>query len=95
MPVTITQNFDLKQVAFSDAALMREVGLLVRERVVRRTRQGISADGAPFQPYALGYAEQKQKSLQGTGTVNLAVSGAMLNSLQLVEVTNTRVVVGY
>lgn len=95
MPVSIKQNFDLKHVKLTSQALMREVGLLVRERVVRRTRQGISAEGAPFQPYALGYAQQKQKSLQGTGTVNLTVSGAMLNSLQLVSVTERSVTVGY
>lgn len=74
---------------------MREIGLLVRERVVRRTRAGTSATGAPFAPYSRGYAEQKAKALGGGGTVNLTVSGGMLNALQVLDVTDTSVTVGY
>jgi hypothetical protein len=93
--VTVSKNFTLSAIEFSNRALMREIGLLVRERVVRRTRSGIAATGARFAPYSAGYALQKAKALRGSGTVNLTVSGDMLNKLVLSEVTETSVTVGY
>lgn len=74
---------------------MREIGLLVRERVVRRTRQGVSATGSPFPAYSPLYAKQKAAQLGGAGTVNLTASGAMLNDLGITEVTDKSVTVGY
>lgn len=73
---------------------MREVGLLAREIIRRRTISGISADGTPFAPYSKSYALAKAKAL-GPGPVNLTVSGAMLNALQVVEVTDTTVTLGF
>jgi len=55
MPVT--RNFGpLDQIKLTDKTLMREVGLMTRERIVRRTRDGKSTDGTPFAPYSAGYA---------------------------------------
>lgn len=67
---------------------MREVALLLRENVVRRTRSGVDVHGAPFRSYSLAYAAEKQKYL-GHARVDLTVSGAMLNDLQLTDVTAT------
>ena len=93
MPVT--RNFGpLDQIPLTDAQLMREVGLMVRERIVRRTRAGEGVDGA-FQPYSASYAAQKRKALGGSGTVNLTASGAMLNAIVLTKVTDDEVEIGF
>lgn len=80
MAVIITKNFgrlaDLKLV---DRRVMREVGLLARERILSRTAAGQGPDG-PFAAYSPGYATAKAKTL-GAGPVNLTVSGRMLNAI--------------
>lgn len=92
MPVT--RNFGpLDKIPLTDKALMREVGLMVRERIVRRTRQGIGVDG-PFQPYSAEYRATKAKEL-GAGVVNLTVSGAMLNAITIVRVEDDEVELGF
>ena len=93
--VKLSRNFgslaDLKLVTKDD---MRELGLLARERIVRRTRQGIDASGAAFQPYSAAYAVQKSAAL-GTSRVNLEVSGNMLNHLAIVDLTDHSVTLGW
>ncbi len=69
---------------------MRDVGLLARERVVRRTRQGQTTDGAAMVPYSAGYAARKGKEL-GTTAPNLTVSGAMLNDIILDNIQDDEV----
>lgn len=89
MPVT--RNFGpLKNIKFTTPAIMREVGLLARERILRRTAAGQSSDGSPFAPYSPDYAAAKQKAL-GVSTPNLSVSGAMLGAIQVTRVTDTEV----
>lgn len=73
---------------------MREVGRLIREQILRRTRQGLDAAGKPFAPYSPAYARQRAK-LGKSGRVNLELSGAMLGDLQVLEVTEHSVTVGY
>lgn len=86
MPVQVTRNFgslaDLQLVTEDD---MRQIGLLAREIIVRRTIDGRDVDGGDFQPYSDGYAKAKRQAL-GTDRVNLQVSGAMLNDLTVVDV---------
>lgn len=94
MPVTVTSNFEPGDLEFTDREIMREIGLLARETIRRRTARGISADGTPFTPYSPGYAAAKAAQL-GSGTVNLTVSGAMLNAIQIVEVTDKSVTLGF
>jgi hypothetical protein len=77
-----------------DRNLLREIGLMARERIIRRTISGKDAQGAPFQAYSQGYRERKAKELGG-GTVNLQVSGAMLNGLTIVDVTDRSVTLGF
>jgi hypothetical protein len=84
--VKITRNFSLEHLELVTAADMREIGLLAREQIVRRTMAGRDAEDAPFTPYSPAYAKAKAKALGGSGTVNLQVSGAMLNDLGVVNV---------
>lgn len=84
--VEVTRSFgsleDLQVVTAED---MREIGLLAREQILRRTLRGTDVHGAAFQPYSEGYAKAKDKAL-GTTAVNLQVSGGMLNDLTIVAV---------
>lgn len=93
--VTISRNFtslaDLKLVTAAD---MREIGLLARERIVRRTLRGVDAHGAAFAPYSDGYAKQKAQ-LGGAAVVNLQLSGNMLSHLQIVQVSENSVTLGW
>lgn len=83
----------LTDLALVDARLMREVGLLARERMVTRTQAGLDAEGRPFAPYSREYADQKSRAL-GSTRVDLQVSGIMLQSLQVVAVTDDSVTIG-
>lgn len=92
--IALTRNFpslsDLKLVTQED---MRQIGLLTRERIVKRTISGQGVDG-PFQPYSADYAAMKRAALGSTG-VNLQVSGNMLNHLVIVEITENSVTLGW
>ncbi len=95
MSAIVHRNFGpLDQIKLTDRALMREVGLLARERVVRRTVSGQQTGGAPFTPYSAGYAKTKSQEL-GSARVNLQVSGAMLNAIQITRVTDDEVELGF
>lgn len=86
MGVTLTRDFGpldkLELVTVDD---MREIGLLAREQIVRRTLRGEDVHGQAFAPYSDGYAQVKREAL-GTDAVNLQVSGNMLNDLTIVDV---------
>jgi hypothetical protein len=87
--VTILRSFGpLDHLDLVTADDMREIGLLAREQIVRRTMAGRDADGAPFTPYSEGYAKAKAKALGALAgsRVNLQVSGGMLNDLTIVDV---------
>jgi hypothetical protein len=93
--MSVTRNFGpLDQIPLTNREVMKEVGLLVRERVVRRTRAGTSTDGAPFAAYSPGYAKRKGAEL-GTTTPNLTVSGAMLNDIVLTKIADDEVELGF
>ena len=93
MPVA--RNFGpLDRIQLTDKDLMREVGLLARERIVRRTRQGLDAEGQPFAPYSDGYKDRKAKEL-GASAVNLTVSGEMLNAITITRVEDDEVELGF
>jgi hypothetical protein len=84
----------LDQLQLTDRELMREVGLLARERIIRRTAAGKDRDGMSFRPYSAGYAKRKREELGG-GDVNLQVSGEMLRGLQIVDLTDRKVTLGW
>src|ERR1700680_2371841 len=95
MGVTVTRNFaSLADFPLSTSSLMREIGFLARERILRRTIAGIDEHDQSFAPYSPAYAALKAKEL-GAGGVNLQVSGAMLNAIVLTEVTEKSVTLGF
>lgn len=95
MPVVITvKGQPLGDLPLTNEQLMREIGLLARERIVRRTLAGLDQDEARFAPYSAAYAAQKAAEL-GLGGVNLQVSGAMLNAIVITEVTSATVTLGF
>lgn len=87
--VTVGQPF--RMIPLSTKTLMREIGLLARERVIRRTLSGQSSEGGAFRPYSKGYAIQKVKALGSASPVNLQASGDMLNSIVLADLTDKSV----
>ena len=96
MPVKTRVAFSIgKGVEFSNEALMKEVGLLARELILRRTRRGVSAEGTPFAPYSPEYRALKALQLGSASPVNLTASGGMLNALRIVRTTKTSVTLGF
>jgi hypothetical protein len=94
--ISVSRNFTtLTQYATPSAEAMREIGLLLRERIVARTIKGVDADGNPFEPYSPGYEKQKAQALGSAAPVNLQVSGSMLNHLQIVRVEAGKVTLGW
>lgn len=73
---------------------LRELGLIARERIIRRTRQGLGPGGVPFEPLSDEYATQKRAAL-GTDAADLTVSGRMLNDIQItnIELSDERALV--
>ena len=55
--------------------------------IKERTAAGLNADGKPFPPYTPGYKKIKQRRGRDTGTVNLRLSGHMMDNLTM-GVTN-------
>lgn len=96
MSVTIRSNIptNLATWVLVGRAELREAGLLAIERIRRRTARGQDANGQAFEPYSPGYRERKAKELDAAG-VNLQVSGAMLNALSVIDVTETSVTIGF
>jgi hypothetical protein len=93
--VTVTRNFkSLVEIALVTAEDMRELGLLQRERIIKRTISGTDAEGRAFAPYSAAYAELKQRVL-GTSRVDLQVSGNMLNQMTITDVTDHTVTLGW
>jgi len=91
MPITVSKNFGpLAELELTNKQLMREIGLLARERIIRRTVSGRDQHDQAFRPYSAGYAKAKAAAL-GAGGVNLQVSGDMLNAIQLTDITDTSV----
>lgn len=85
MGITTRQNFGAfpKQLLTRDT--MRELGLLAREAILRRTASGRDKDGRPFAPYSASYSKQKAEALGTGGTPDLTVSGKMLGDLAIVD----------
>jgi len=89
--VTVTvSGTPLTDLGLTSEELMREIGLLARERIIRRTLGGQDMHSAAFSPYSPGYAKRKAQEV-GAGNVNLQLSGAMLNAITIVNVTKNTV----
>lgn len=85
MGITTRQNFGAfpKQLLTRDT--MREMGLLARETILRRTASGKDKDGRPFAPYSASYSKQKAEALGTGGTPDLTVSGRMLGDFAILD----------
>ena len=95
MGITVTKNFPpLAGLELTNRQLMREVGLLARERIYKRTLAGRDMHDNAFRPYSADYRAAKAREV-GAGTVNLQLSGAMLNALVILEVTDDSVTLGF
>jgi hypothetical protein len=93
--VVVTRNFGpLADIKLTTREVMREVGLLARERIIRRTLSGVDETETPFHPYSRAYAAAKAATF-GSTAVNLQVSGAMLNAIQITDVGDDRVTLGF
>lgn len=79
---------ELDKVQLVTEEMLRDIGLLVREQIIRRTMRGVDVEGAPFQPLSEGYAKQKQAAL-GHAEADLQVSGNMLNHIGITDVQVT------
>lgn len=90
----VTTGRPLASLPLSSRQLMKEVGLLARERIVRRTVLGIDENDQPFAPYSPGYALRKAQEI-GSASVNLQLSGAMLNAITITDLTDKRVTLGF
>jgi hypothetical protein len=88
--VTLSPNNALADLPLVDRALMHEVFLLARERILRRTASGQDVEGQPFKEYSEGYAKVRADNNLST-SVNLTVSGNMLGSITEDELTDTSV----
>lgn len=83
MAVSVTRNFGpLDEIVLVTKEQWGRTGRLARERIIRRTLQGRDEDDNAFAPYSAGYAEQKSKA-GASSTVNLQLSGAMLEAIQV------------
>lgn len=96
MGIRITQDTvgRLAELPMGNRQMMREVGELARERILRRTARGVDANGVPFRKYSQRYALVKSRVTGNTG-VNLSLSGEMLRALKVVEVTEKTVLLGF
>lgn len=95
MPVTVTLDGPrFSEIPLSTQDLMREVGLLARERILLRVARSEAVDGSPFAPYSAEYAKRKAAEV-GAGPVNLQLSGRMLQGIVLTEITENSVTLGF
>lgn len=84
----------LADLRLSSRDLMKEIGLLARERVIRRTVSGVDENDTRFKSYSPGYAAAKAREV-GSASVNLQLSGGMLNAITIVELTDKSVELGF
>lgn len=95
MTIRVSRNFGpLADLPLSSKAVIRDLLLLARERVIRRTLAGQSSESGAFAPYSPGYRRAKQAAL-GTSTPNLQASGAMLNDITISVLSDTKGELGF
>lgn len=94
--ITVRKNFGpLADTPLTSQAVMKEIGLLARERIVRRTLSGQDADGNAFTPYSPEYRALKQQELGSASPVNLQVSGRLLEGIVLTDLTEKSVTLSF
>lgn len=92
MPITFS-NLNVGQKLKKDLAFtqddLRYAAERQRDRIVKRTGQGLDVDGIPFKTYSNKYAERKSKTGRDSGIVDLTWSGRMLKALKVNQVSAT------
>lgn len=96
MPMHVSFNLPRFQ-PLVDQALLKDIGDYVVRVIRTRTEAGIDRTGKAFAPYTPGYAAKKAKEGLGGGTVNLTVSGRMLNDMAVTDMgmSPPRVTIGF
>lgn len=61
----------------------QQIGLLIRENILQRTRQGVDAENRKFAPYSASYAKQRAKEGLARNTVKMELSGEMLRAIKI------------
>ena len=61
----------------------QQVGLLIRENILQRTRQGVDANYQRFAPYSQEYAKARAKEGLTRDAVKLELSGEMLRAIKV------------
>jgi len=92
MPISF-RNLDVgkklqKDLAFTQDDL-RYAADRQRDRIVKRTGQGIDLNGLPFKAYSDKYKAKKEKSGRDSGIVDLTWSGRMLKALKVSNVSDS------
>ena len=73
---------------------MKKIGLYVRQQVTERVLKGLDVNDRMMKPLSKAY-KAKKEAMGQPGIRNMQLSGAMLGSMDVVEVSASRVVVGF
>ena len=88
-PKPVEKNRNLFTKDFFDA-----LGVEVKNRIVNRTQAGFDKDHEKFKPYSKNYKSIRKKFGKKSDIVNLAMTGAMLDSLY-VQSNSKNVKIGF
>jgi hypothetical protein len=77
------------------AALLQQLAVLAVGRIKRRTKQGVDANGQRFKPYSEGYAYLRRRAGWQTSPPDLWLTGHMLGSMGVLEVTPEQALIGF
>jgi len=90
------QKFELSIDSRYDAADQAEIAREVIDFIVDRSRDGIDKDGNKFPAYSKEYRESLDFRIAGkSNSVNLTMSGEMLNSIELLSREAGRLTIGF
>ena len=85
MGVVVRRNFaPLTEAVLFTREDWMSIGVLARERIVRRTLSGLDVDGRAFAPYSAGDAQARRDAGLDASTVRLQASGEMLRGIQII-----------
>ncbi len=94
------QKFTISIPKGYDSDERRSIGLDIIERIIDRTKAGKDKENKDFSGAAGKYSDEYKKSfeykLAGKGsTVNLSLSGEMLNAMEILDNTDGELTIGY
>lgn len=96
MSIRVRRNFPrLDKLVAPDRGIIRDLLLLTRERIIRRTLSGRDESGNSFRPYAASTKRQRARRGKSTSTVNLQDTNTMLGGIAILQVTARRGRLGF